>query len=239
MMLHPETQRWVCLHNFRRWISGIFFFFHSCDLWFYEPGQDCLPHWSDLCPLTISDSDGEVIIMGSHSGKLHLFHHLYGHESLIITNPQCHKPPQQLKPLLVFFFPLLLFLVMFFHKEVLLILIFVSSLLRLLPIPVSVNASQTEMQRPKKAKLKQAVWCWVCNFLFRLHNTQPDTWTHTYTHAHTNTHTHTHIFKCLDGHRLWVSSEQLIKCSQSDKFYKMRWARFPLSQHLQVSLTRS
>lgn len=37
-------------------------------------------------PLTISDSDGEVIRTGSRAEKLHLFHHLYGHENLIINN---------------------------------------------------------------------------------------------------------------------------------------------------------
>lgn len=96
----------------------LFIFFHFWDLWVYERGRNCSPHWSDLRPLTISDSEGEVIILGSHSEKLHLFHLLYGHESLIICNPWWDKPAQQLKQLLGFFF--LLFLEMFFHKEVLL-----------------------------------------------------------------------------------------------------------------------
>lgn len=117
-----------------------FLFFHLWDLWVYEPGQDCSPHWSDLRPLTISDSDGEVIIMGSHSEKLHLFRHLYGHESLIISNPRWDKPAQQLKWLLGFS---IVVFVDVLHKEVFLISSYVSFLLRLLPLPVSVHASQT------------------------------------------------------------------------------------------------
>lgn len=141
MMPHADIWQRRRLHHLRTWISGILvFFFHSWDLWVYEPGQDCSPHWSDLRPLTLSDSDGEVIIMGSHSEKLHLFHHMYGHESLIISNPWWDKPAQQLKWLLGFF------IVVFgdvLHKEVLLLLIFVSFLLRLLPLPLSLHVSQT------------------------------------------------------------------------------------------------
>lgn len=177
------------------------FFFSP--LWVYEPGQDCSPHWSDLRPLTISDSDGEVIIMGSHSKKLHLFHHLSGHESLIIRNPwwdktsaACWNDYQCFFLSVAFWdvFPLRTLTPFNFCFTFSVLFTAPPCQFTCLPKQLLWETGHIEMQRSKKAKLKQAVWCWICKVPSSLCKTQ------------SYTYTHTHIFEWLYGRRLCIFS---------------------------------